>query len=65
MNNAGRANARPAGFYDPACYRNGIGGRTTGSPSSAIVCRGAGGNGAAACAGGSGAAGAAAIGAGE
>ena len=50
---------------NPACYRNGIGGRTTGSPSSAIVCRGDGDNGAAACAGGSGAAGAAVIGAGE
>jgi hypothetical protein len=51
---------------DPACYRSGIGGRTTGSPSSAIVCLGgAGGDGAAACAGGSGAAGATAIGAGE
>lgn len=43
-------------------YRSGIGGRTTGSPSSAMVCRG--GGGAAICTGGGGAAGAAATGAG-
>ena len=56
--------ARPATeLLSPHDYRNGIGGRTTGWPSSAIVCCGAGGgNGAAACAGWSGGA---ATGAGE